>query len=74
MDHDILILGGGPAGLAAGVAARGRDKKVLVISNPWRESPLAKAEILPLSLVRITIRLSYSPIGAADSTMPVTVI
>ena len=44
MDHDILILGGGPAGLAAGVAARGRDKKVLVISNPWRESPLAKAE------------------------------
>ena len=44
MVYDILILGSGPAGLAAAVAARGRDKSVLVIGNPWQDSPLAKAE------------------------------
>ena len=44
MTYDIIILGSGPAGLAAAIAARGRDKSVLVIGNPWRDSPLAKAE------------------------------
>ena len=44
MVYDILILGSGPAGLAAAIAARGRDKSVLVIGNPWQDSPLAKAE------------------------------
>jgi len=44
MGHDIIVLGGGPAGLAAAVGARGRGKSVLVIGNPWRNSPLAKAE------------------------------
>ena len=44
MSHDIIILGGGPAGLAAAVGARGRDKSVLVIGNPWQDSPLARAE------------------------------
>ena len=44
MVYDIIVLGSGPAGLAASVAARGRDKSVLVIGNPWQESPLAKAE------------------------------
>ena len=44
MGHDIIVLGGGPAGLAAAVAARGRDKSVLVIGNRWQDSPLAKAE------------------------------
>ena len=44
MVYDILILGSGPAGLAAAIAARGRDKRVLVIGNPWQDSPLAKAE------------------------------
>ena len=33
MGHDIIVLGGGPAGLAAAVAARGRDKTVLVIGR-----------------------------------------
>lgn len=42
MTYDILVLGGGPAGLAAAIAARGRNKSVLVIGN--RDSPLAKAE------------------------------
>ena len=44
MVYDIIVLGSGPAGLAASVAARGRDKSVLVIGNRWRDSPLAKAE------------------------------
>ena len=44
MGHDIIVLGSGPAGLAAAVAARGRGKTVLVIGNPWQDSPLARAE------------------------------
>lgn len=44
MKYDVLVLGSGPAGLAAAVAARGRDKSVLVIGNRWQDSPLAKAE------------------------------
>ena len=43
MVYDMIVLGSGPAGLAAAVAARGRDKSVLVIGNPWQDSPLAKA-------------------------------
>lgn len=42
--NDIIILGSGPAGLASAVAARGRNKSVLVIGNRWQDSPLAKAE------------------------------
>ena len=42
MTYDILVVGGGPAGLAAAIAARGRDKSVLVIDG--RSSSLAKAE------------------------------
>ena len=44
MSYDIIVLGSGPAGLAAAIAARGRDKSVLVIGNPWQDSPLARAE------------------------------
>ncbi len=44
MVYDIIVLGSGPAGLAAAIAARGRDKSVLVIGNSWKDSPLAKAE------------------------------
>lgn len=44
MSYDVIVLGGGPAGLAAAVAARGRNKTVLVIGNRWEDSPLAKAE------------------------------
>ena len=44
MGHDIIVLGGGPAGLAAAVGARGRNKTVLVIGNRWEDSPLARAE------------------------------
>ncbi|MEM5779589.1 MAG: FAD-dependent oxidoreductase [Lawsonibacter sp.] len=44
MGHDIIVLGSGPAGMAAAVAARGRNKSALVIGNRWEDSPLAKAE------------------------------
>ena len=44
MNYDLIVLGGGPAGLAAAVAARGRGKSALVIGNRWQDSPLAKAE------------------------------
>ena len=44
MRYDLIVLGSGPAGLAAAVAARGRGKSALVIGNRWQSSPLAKAE------------------------------
>ena len=44
MTYDLLILGSGPAGLAAAVSARGRDKTALVIGGRWQDSPLARAE------------------------------
>ena len=44
MTYDIIVLGSGPAGLAAAVGARGRNKSVLVIGNRWQDSPLARAE------------------------------
>ena len=44
MEQTIIILGSGPAGLAAAIAARSRDKRALVIGNPVESSALAKAE------------------------------
>ena len=44
MSYDVIVLGMGPAGLAAAVAARGRNKTVLVVGNRWEDSPLARAE------------------------------
>ena len=43
MAYDLIVLGSGPAGLAAAVAARGRNRSVLVLGNRWQDSPLAKA-------------------------------
>lgn len=40
---DIVILGGGPAGLSAAVAARNKGKSVLILSRPAEENPLWKA-------------------------------
>lgn len=42
--HDILILGGGPAGISAGVAARQKGCSALVVSNPMEQNPLYRAE------------------------------
>ena len=44
MSYDILVIGGGPAGLSAAINARARGRSVLVVSNPMEESPLWKAE------------------------------
>ena len=46
MTYDLIILGSGPAGLAAAAGACGRGKKVLVVGNRWQDSPLAKAELV----------------------------
>ncbi len=43
---DIIIIGGGPAGLSAAINARARGKSVLVISNPISENPLYKAPVM----------------------------
>lgn len=44
MEYEIVVLGTGPAGLSAAIAARSRGKQVLVIGNRPEDSPLAKAE------------------------------
>ena len=44
MSYDILVIGGGPAGLSAALNARARGRSVLVVSNPLEENPLWRAE------------------------------
>ena len=44
MSYDILVIGGGPAGLSTAVNARARGRSVLVVSNPLKENPLWPAE------------------------------
>ncbi len=44
MSCDILVIGGGPAGLSAAVNVRARGRSVLVVSNPLEENPLWPAE------------------------------
>lgn len=41
---DVIVIGGGPAGVSAALTAKHRAKNVLVISNPAEESYLWKAE------------------------------
>ncbi len=43
MKYDLLVVGGGPAGLTAAIHARARAKSVLVISNDPTASPLCRA-------------------------------
>jgi len=40
MAYDVLVIGGGPAGLSAAVNVRARGRSVLVVSNPLAENPL----------------------------------
>ncbi len=43
MKYDLLIVGGGPAGLTAAIQARARGRSALVVSNEPTASPLCKA-------------------------------
>ncbi len=42
--YDVIVIGGGPAGLSAAVQLRQRGRSVLVVSNPVRSNPLWRAE------------------------------
>ena len=44
MSCDVLVIGGGPAGLSAAINVRARGKTALVVSNPLEENPLWKSE------------------------------
>lgn len=44
--YDILIVGGGPAGVSAALTAHSRGRSVLVLSNPIDSNPLARAELV----------------------------
>lgn len=41
--YDIIVIGGGPAGLSAAVQARSRNRSVLIISGQERDVPLSQA-------------------------------
>lgn len=43
MSYDVIVVGGGPAGLTAAIQCRVRDKSVLVVTNEPTASPLCKA-------------------------------
>ena len=44
MAYDVVIIGGGPAGLSAALNVRARGWTALVVSNPPEESPLWRAK------------------------------
>ena len=46
MSYDVLVIGGGPAGLSAALNIRARGRSVLVVSNPIEENPLWRAELV----------------------------
>ena len=51
---DIAIIGGGPAGLSAAINARIRNKTVLLVTNDYKDSYLAKAERVDINSSEIS--------------------
>ncbi|WP_325200656.1 NAD(P)/FAD-dependent oxidoreductase [Oscillibacter sp.] len=56
MAYDVIVVGGGPAGLSAAQNVRARGRTALVVSNPLEENPLWKAKEVDnyLGLRRLT--------------------
>nr|WP_325213137.1 NAD(P)/FAD-dependent oxidoreductase [uncultured Oscillibacter sp.] len=56
MAYDVIVVGGGPAGLSAAQNVRARGRTALVVSNPLEENPLWKAKEVDnyLGLPRVT--------------------
>lgn len=46
MDYDLIVVGGGPAGLTAAIHGRVRNRTVLVVANEPTASPLCRAPVL----------------------------
>ncbi len=44
MAYDVIVIGGGPAGLSAALNVRARGRTALVVSNPLEENPLWRSK------------------------------
>lgn len=44
MTYDVIVVGGGPAGLSASLNVRARGKTALTVSNPLEDNPLWRAK------------------------------
>ncbi len=65
-DYDVLIAGGGPAGLAAAIAMAERQAKVVVVDPKSVPSHLTRCELLPIAALPILERLSIDSILAGS--------
>ena len=43
MVYDVIVIGGGPAGISAGLTLRRRNKSVAIVTGPLADIPLYKS-------------------------------